>query len=179
MFVDLVSRPKAKTISPMFPFDSGEYDYASQQCRISSEDRRSQPSAFRVAPTSSIDYFENQCATVPQPTLPNGNALSQSSPMPVGCDFERYENLDIRRADLIRTAFSMEQCKSLCEATRAFVCRSFTYAPATSQCWLSSDDMLAVTNGISGLDSHGGATYFQRSHCLDCTFKPFGFCNLS
>ena len=152
---------------------SGEYDYATQQCRLSSEDRRSQPTAFRVAPTSSIDYFENQCASTQQAQAAAQNvpgastALGSSTPTPVSCDFERYENLDIRRADLIRTAFSMEQCKNLCEATRAFVCRSFTYASATSQCWLSSDDILAVSTGITGLESHAGATYFQRSHCLD------------
>ncbi|KAJ6218618.1 hypothetical protein RDWZM_009775 [Blomia tropicalis] len=155
---------------------SGEYDYASQQCRLSSEDRRSQPTAFRLAPTSSIDYFENQCAATQQQqqqasgsgTVPGtSTALGSSVPTPVSCDFERYENLDINRADLIRTAFSMEQCKQLCEATRAFVCRSFTYAPSTSQCWLSSDDLLAVPNGISGLESHTGATYYQRQHCLD------------
>ena len=162
---------------------SGEYDYATQQCRLSSEDRRSQPTAFRVAPTSGVDYFENQCSATHQqqaaatgtgstssgaPGTSSTTALGSSTPTPVSCDFERYENLDIRRADLIRTAFSMEQCKTLCEATRAFVCRSFTYAGATSQCWLSSDDILAVPTGVSGLESHAGATYFQRSHCLDC-----------
>lgn len=151
---------------------SGEYDYATQQCRLSSEDRRSQPTAFRVAPTSGVDYFENQCSATQTQTqtsaVPGAStALGSSTPTPVSCDFERYENLDIRRADLIRTAFSMDQCKTLCEATRAFVCRSFTFAAATSQCWLSSDDILAVSTGISGLESHAGATYFQRSHCLD------------
>lgn len=127
-----------------------------------------------MAPTSSIDYFENQCSITlqqQQQAVAGGDktagSTAMSTPMSVGCDFERYENLDIRRADLIRTAFSIEQCKSLCEATRAFVCRSFTYAAATSQCWLSSDDILAVSTGLSGLESHSGATYFQRSHCLD------------
>ncbi|KAF8778382.1 hypothetical protein HNY73_015112 [Argiope bruennichi] len=41
---------------------SGEYDYAFQQCRLSSEDRRSQPSSFRPA-FGDVDYFENQCVT--------------------------------------------------------------------------------------------------------------------
>ncbi|UXI17490.1 hypothetical protein NH340_JMT03433 [Sarcoptes scabiei] len=159
---------------------SGEYDYALQLCRLSSEDRRSQPSSFQTAASSSVDYFENQCAANQQAALQNQQQQQQqqqngqgqstaisSSPMSVGCDFERYENLDIRRADLIRTAFSIDQCRSLCEATRAFVCRSFTYASATSQCWLNSDDILAVANGLNGLESHAGATYFQRGHCLD------------
>lgn len=148
---------------------SGEYDYALQQCRLSSEDRRSQPSSFQTSASSSVDYFENECSVNQQSTVQQTNVMNaaNSSPNSVGCDFERYENLDIRRADLIRTAFSTEQCRSLCEATRAFVCRSFTYAPATSQCWLNSDDILAVSSGINGLESHAGVTYFQRGHCLD------------
>ncbi|GFQ86027.1 uncharacterized protein TNCT_294001, partial [Trichonephila clavata] len=45
-----------------FTCRSGEYDYAFQQCRLSSEDRRSQPSSFRPA-FGDVDYFENQCVT--------------------------------------------------------------------------------------------------------------------
>uniref|UniRef100_A0A6P6YG15 Uncharacterized protein LOC113797539 n=1 Tax=Dermatophagoides pteronyssinus TaxID=6956 RepID=A0A6P6YG15_DERPT len=161
---------------------SGEYDYALQQCRLSSEDRRSQPSSFQHAISSSVDYFENQCSANQQQQQTgqqsgqqqqkNGMTTTTTTavsnvPMTVGCDFERYENLDIKRADLIRTAFSADQCRSLCEATRAFVCRSYTYASATSQCWLNSDDILAVSSGLNGLESHAGATYYQRGHCLD------------
>lgn len=161
---------------------SGEYDYALQQCRLSSEDRRSQPSSFQTAISSSVDYFENQCAAnqqqqqqqLPGQTQQQTGMTVSSLPMSVGCDFERYENLDIKRADLIRTAFSTEQCRNLCEATRAFVCRSFTYAAATSQCWLNSDDILAVSTGLNGLESHAGATYHQRGHCLDRE-KQFSF----
>ncbi|CAG2117082.1 unnamed protein product, partial [Medioppia subpectinata] len=136
---------------------SGEYDYALQQCRLSSEDRRSQPAAYRVS-AGSVDYFENECA-----------ALATGPP---NCDFDRFENSDIKRADLVRTAFSVDQCRTLCEATRAFVCRSFTYSQPAAQCWLSSDDAMAV-GGVRSLDTHSGAVYYQRSSCLDLQL----FCN--
>ena len=129
----------------------GEYDYALQQCRLSSEDRRSQPAAYRVS-AGSVDYFENECASL---------AVG-----PPGCEFDKYDNIDIKRADLVRTAFSADQCRSLCEATRAFVCRSFTYSQQAAQCWLSSDDALAI-GGVRSLDPHSGAVYYQRSSCLD------------
>lgn len=41
---------------------SGEYDYITEQCRLSIQDRHSRPDSFRPAP-SNIDYFENQCAS--------------------------------------------------------------------------------------------------------------------
>ena len=153
----LVIKRKLQFLKPINQF-TGEYDYALQQCRLSSEDRRSQPTAYRVS-AASVDYFENECAA---PV--NG---------PPGCDFEKYENSDIKRADLVRTAFNVDQCKSLCDATRAFVCRSFTYAEKSAQCWLSSDDALAI-GGVKSLEAQTGAIYHQRSHCLDCecTLKP-------
>jgi len=109
---------------------------------------------------ATVDYFENECAS-----LVAG---------PPGCDFEKYDNSDVRRADLVRTAFSIEQCRNLCDATRAFVCRSFTYSQQSAQCWLSSDDMLAV-GGVRGLDTHSGAVYYQRTHCLDCKLESIIF----
>lgn len=40
---------------------SAEYDELRQLCRLSKEDRRTQPMAFKLSPASSIDYLENQC----------------------------------------------------------------------------------------------------------------------
>ena len=122
------------------------------QCRLSSEDRRTQPAAYRIG-VSTVDYFENQCAPATTPTP--------------GCDYEKHDNVNLNRPDLIRTAFSVEQCKSLCDGTRAFVCRSFAFVTSSAQCWLSSDDSLAV-GGPRGLEAAQGAVYFQKSSCLDC-----------
>lgn len=46
--------------SVFFTFRSAEYDEAAQLCRMSREDRRTQPMAFR-RDGSSWDYLENQC----------------------------------------------------------------------------------------------------------------------
>ena len=40
---------------------SAEFDESQNVCRLSREDRRSQPSAFRRQPGSPVDYLENQC----------------------------------------------------------------------------------------------------------------------
>ncbi|XP_063218616.1 uncharacterized protein LOC134528880 [Bacillus rossius redtenbacheri] len=44
-----------------FTCRSAEYDESLNLCRLSHEDRRSQPNAFRRQPGSPIDYLENQC----------------------------------------------------------------------------------------------------------------------
>ncbi|XP_074598683.1 uncharacterized protein LOC141853293 isoform X2 [Brevipalpus obovatus] len=148
---------------------SGEYDYVSQECRLSSEDRRTQPTYFGVA-ASSVDYFENQCS--PLPLVKEDGDNTSSGGGTAACGYKRRENLDLSRADLMRSAFSEDQCRSLCDATRAFVCRSFTYKALSSLCWLSSDDTHS-SGGVDALISSSGAIYFERSDCLniklDCT----------
>ncbi len=42
---------------------SADYDEVKRTCRLSKEDRRTQPQAFRQVPGSTIDYLENQCAS--------------------------------------------------------------------------------------------------------------------
>uniref|UniRef100_T1KJV3 ZP domain-containing protein n=1 Tax=Tetranychus urticae TaxID=32264 RepID=T1KJV3_TETUR len=163
---------------------SGEYDYLTQECRLSSEDRRTQPTHYTVAPPS-VDYFENECSPLPLvkedesglPGIPNA---------PSECGYQRFENLELNRPDLMKSAFSEEQCKTLCEATRAFVCRSFAFKAASSLCWLNSDDSYS-SGGKDSLVASPGVLYFERANCLnlklDCTpeemrislntFEPF------
>ena len=40
--------------------NKGEYDHATLECRLSTQDRRTQNHHFIVA-ANSVDYFENQC----------------------------------------------------------------------------------------------------------------------
>jgi len=47
--------------SVMDHFRSAEYDEALKVCKLSREDRRTQPSAFRHQPDIKVDYLENQC----------------------------------------------------------------------------------------------------------------------
>lgn len=131
-----------------FPCRSGEYDYVLQQCRLSSEDRRSQPSSFRPS-IGDVDYFENQC-------------VSHSAS---GCEYNQYPDVDLGLADLERTSFSPDQCQTLCDTTETFVCRSFTFQPSTALCWLSGDDTLSA--GSKALKAKPGTFYYQRSNCLD------------
>jgi len=42
-------------------FSSAEYDESLKICKLSREDRRTQPSAFRRQHGATVDYFENQC----------------------------------------------------------------------------------------------------------------------
>ncbi|XP_022649939.1 uncharacterized protein LOC111245612 [Varroa destructor] len=130
-----------------FPCRSGEYDASIQECRLSTEDRRSQPSSFR--PAGNVEYFENQCV----------------SHGPNGCDYEQRKDVDIFRADQVRAAFSSEQCRSLCDDCKEFLCRSFSFFPPAALCALSSDDTLSV--GGSALRARQGVTFHQKANCLD------------
>lgn len=59
-----------------------------------------------------------------------------------------------------------EQCRLLCDSTRAFVCRSFSYDISSKLCRLSSDDTYTST-GTDTLIPSSGITYFERSDCLN------------
>lgn len=157
-----------------FNCKSGEYDHATQQCRLSREDRRSQPTHFGPA-TPTVDYFENQCAhslnrlqqLQNMTTFNNASSRIQSSD-DIGneqCGFRRMPALDLRRADLLRVTATEVACEQLCRATKAFVCRSFTYEPATSKCWLNSDDSLSA--GEQALLPTPARLYFERTQCAN------------
>ncbi|KAG9508793.1 Peroxisome biogenesis factor 1, partial [Fragariocoptes setiger] len=131
-----------------FRCKSGEYDNLNLQCRLSVEDRHTQPQAFRSA-MSNIDYFENQCG------IDNAH-----------CDtFDRFDDYDLGRAEIVRQGHNVEECQRHCTALRAFICRSFTYHAAKSRCYLSSDNMQTV--GAERLLPAPGLVYLQRSDCLD------------
>lgn len=133
-----------------FKCRSGEYDSLTGQCRLSMYDRHSKSSQFR-ATTHNVDYFENQCAP----------AYHQ-------CDsFERYEDVDLGRAEIMRSANTSEQCQHFCTHTiKAFVCRSFTWNPQAGKCYLSSVNTFMV-GGIDRLMSAPGVTFYQRNDCID------------
>ena len=133
-----------------FACRSGEYDYLTMQCRLSASDRHSKPGLFR--PTSSnIDYFENQC-------LPIGSQ----------CDaFERFNELDLGRAEIMRHANTSDQCQQFCTQTiKAFICRSFTWSPLTGRCYLNSANTQMI-GGVDKLVPAPGLVYYQRNECID------------
>lgn len=133
-----------------FKCRSGEYDYVNMQCRLSKIDRHIKPTAFKPT-TNSVDYFENQC-------IPVGNQ----------CDaFDRYEDMDLGRAEIMRNANTSDQCQQMCTQTiKAFICRSFTWSPITGKCYLNSANSFMV-GGLDKLISAPGLIYYQRNDCID------------
>ncbi|XP_075731237.1 uncharacterized protein LOC119181838 isoform X2 [Rhipicephalus microplus] len=142
-----------------FPCRSGEFDGRARECRLSSQDRRSQPSSFVPAQGPHVHYFENLC-------------LPPSSGQASNCDYELHKDVDLRRADQVRSAFSADQCRSLCETSREFACRSYSFAPAAGVCAMSGDDTVSL--GGFALRMTPGVGYYQRPACpepvqLSCT----------
>lgn len=88
------------------------------------------------------------------------------------CDFELHKDVDLRRPDQVRSAFSSDQCRSMCETSREFACRSFSFAPASGVCAMSGDDTVSL--GGFALRVTPGVGYYQRPTCpepvqLSCT----------
>lgn len=54
---------KACLMETTFACRSADYDDKLRICRLSKEDRRTQPQAFRIVPASHREYIENQCAS--------------------------------------------------------------------------------------------------------------------
>ncbi|XP_047103996.1 uncharacterized protein LOC124722900 [Schistocerca piceifrons] len=108
---------------------SAEFDESLNLCRLSREDRRSQPSAFRKVPGSSVDYLENQCVR----SLPD-------------CRYNVREGSAVISMDELQFAANQAECEALCDQARGFTCRSFTYAKNEKRCYLSGDDSLSLNN---------------------------------
>lgn len=125
-----------------------------KQCSLSSEDRRTQPSAYRAS-DSSAQYWENQC--IPSPFLDKS------------CSLEEYTNSTILFADGKRENLTQYQCQQLCINETSFNCHGFTYVPTDiaaniSDCFLHGDDTTSV--GPRGVQRLAGATYWERVPCL-------------
>lgn len=132
-----------------FPCASAEYFQSDQECRLSRESRRSQPSSYR-ATTQDVDYLENQCAREKRP----GN-----------CEYDEYSGQDLGFADIQMTTRSQELCGEQCDQTSAFNCRSYSYFPSTGVCRLSGDD--TVSASPAAVTERAGALYYQRAPCVD------------
>ncbi|KAK4308028.1 hypothetical protein Pmani_020258 [Petrolisthes manimaculis] len=128
---------------------SAEYDESTRQCRLSRQDRRTQPLSFR--PTSPlVHYIENQCAGIPSTQH---------------CEYEELPQQDIRHPDAQYSANSQQECQEWCEQETSFNCRSFTWYGVAGVCQLSGDDMTSA--GPSAVVPTPGATFYQRTTCLD------------
>eukprot|EP00090_Calanus_glacialis_P030486 TRINITY_DN4919_c0_g1_i1.p1 TRINITY_DN4919_c0_g1~~TRINITY_DN4919_c0_g1_i1.p1 ORF type:complete len:724 (-),score=176.09 TRINITY_DN4919_c0_g1_i1:269-2440(-) len=139
-----------------FQCRSAEYVYSSQECRLSRESRRSQPSSYR-ATTSDVDYLENQCARERRPS---------------SCQYDEFESQDIGYADIQVTARNAEECGEMCDQTSAFNCRSYTFFLSSGACRLSGDDNISA--GPAAVVFRQGADYYQRSPCIDLSLVCTG-----
>ena len=76
---------KACLLESSFVCRSADYDESSRICRLSKDDRRTQPQAFRLAPASSREYLENQCAAPGQSGYPSRSLALPLTSQSVSC----------------------------------------------------------------------------------------------
>ncbi|MPC37733.1 hypothetical protein E2C01_031223 [Portunus trituberculatus] len=119
---------------------SAEYHERDRVCRLSRQDRRTQPLSFRPS-SPHVHYIENQCAGIP---------LQQN------CEFEEFLEQDIFQPDLQLAVESKEQCQEACEAETSMNCRSYTWVARAGVCRLSGDDM--ISSGLSAILPSPGVT---------------------
>ncbi|XP_037803568.1 uncharacterized protein LOC119597980 [Penaeus monodon] len=125
---------------------SAEYHTRDGVCRLSRQDRRTQPLSFRPA-SPYVQYIENQCAPGGGPAVSVLLAL-----------WDIYAHVRQKcGCDVL--------CQRACESEGAFHCRSFAWYERAGVCRLSGDDL--VSAGPSALGDLPGATWLQRAPCLD------------
>ncbi|KAL7645704.1 UNVERIFIED_CONTAM: hypothetical protein RMT77_002581 [Armadillidium vulgare] len=128
---------------------SVEFNEVTKQCRLSRQDRRTQPLSFKPA-AKDIHYIENQCNEVKE--------LSH-------CEYEEFKGQDLGQADMMMSPMTITECKDACEKETMFNCRSFSWVKSKMECRLSSDDQMSA--GPSSVVPDFGSMFYQRSPCLD------------
>ncbi|ROT64144.1 hypothetical protein C7M84_017930 [Penaeus vannamei] len=142
---------------------SAEYHTRDNVCRLSRQDRRTQPLSFRPA-SPHVMYIENQCApgeasAALEPFLPTEAPSALPPPTATQqqqCEFEEFPAQDLGHGDKQIAVRSKEECLQACESEAAFNCRSFAWYERA---------------GVS-LGDLPGATWMQRSPCLDSVHPP-------
>ncbi|XP_064477576.1 uncharacterized protein LOC135391294 [Ornithodoros turicata] len=139
-----------------FPCRSADYDEITKICRMSREDRRSQPQAFRQVPGNSRDYLENQCAAT----------------APTSCRYETRVGVGVVSMDLLQFATAVDDCQTQCDRETTFNCRAYSYME--NRCYLSGDDTISL--GPSGLPAVTNAAYGEKK-CIteQCTLGVFTY----
>ncbi|GAB6026964.1 hypothetical protein CHUAL_013634 [Chamberlinius hualienensis] len=127
---------------------SAEYDELNQICRLSREDRRTKPSAFKFSTGSSIDYLENQCC--------------KSS----SCKLELVTDVTINSFDDVQYTANVNDCQKTCAQTSLFSCWSFAYDDMQSKCYLSGDETSSVdSSNVSLIANHHDGIVYGEKHC--------------
>ena len=126
---------------------SADYDQQSRLCRLSKEDRRTQPQAMRHVPNSQRQYLENQCAT----------------PGPSSCVYETRKNVGIISMDALKFAQTAQDCQMKCNQETTFNCRSYSFHQ--QRCFLSGDDSFSLNSNLIRLPAKQGWTFGEKK-CL-------------
>ncbi|RWS25789.1 uncharacterized protein B4U80_03819 [Leptotrombidium deliense] len=123
-------------------------------CRLSKEDRRTQPQAFRQLSSTSRDYLENQCAAAG----------------PTTCLYNTKRDVGVITMDSLIFALNLEDCQIKCDKESTFNCRSFSIAD--KRCFLSGDDTVSLSN--TALPLKAGSVYGEKKcvteHCVHGIF---------
>ncbi|XP_076348052.1 uncharacterized protein LOC143245579 [Tachypleus tridentatus] len=135
---------------------SADYDNVQQICRLSKEERRTQPQAFRQIPGSSRDYLENHCA----------------ASAPSTCRYDIKQNRSIISMDSLQFARSSNDCQMQCDRETNFVCRAYTFDDP--RCYLSGDDSVSLDN--PNYPPRPGAVYGEKKCVIEqCTGGIFSY----
>lgn len=137
---------------------SADYDQHSRLCRLSKEDRRTQPQAMRHVSGSSRQYLENQCAT----------------PGPSSCVYETKKNLGIISMDALKFAQTLQDCQMKCNQETTFNCRSYSYHQ--QRCFLSGDDSSSLNSNLIKLPVKQGWLFGEKKCLVElCTKGIFSY----
>ncbi|XP_076355850.1 uncharacterized protein LOC143249601 isoform X2 [Tachypleus tridentatus] len=143
-------------IESSFTCRSADYDEIERVCRMSREDRRTQPQAFRQVPGSNRDYFENLC----------------TSSTPITCKYEQRPERTVVSMDFLQFGNTAEDCERKCTEEATFNCRAYTFL--ANKCYLSGDDVISL-GGIE-LPVKQSAIYGEKQCVVDkCTGGIFTF----
>ncbi|CAM1310292.1 Uncharacterised protein g5409 [Pycnogonum litorale] len=145
---------------------SALYEADSTDCRLSAETRRTRPNDFKRVfvgqiREKAINYLENTCV-----------------PAPTSCTYRKYDDSQLVYSDVEADGYpSDSDCRQLCDSTRSFTCRGYTYFSLYRRCFLSADDGISTENRQK-LQKFG-LTYHERScqsSTVTTTSPPDGDC---
>lgn len=137
---------------------SADYDQHSRLCRLSKEDRRTQPQAMRYAAGSDRQYLENQCAT----------------PGPSSCVYETKKNIGIISMDALKFAQTVQDCQMKCNQESTFNCRSYSFHQ--QRCFLSGDDGSSLNSHLIKLPTKQGWQFGEKKCLVElCTKGIFSY----
>lgn len=135
-----------------FSCRSALYNDENAVCKLSRYDRRTKASDFIRSNNFKLSYLENQCV----PTYSKCEYESTPNAAPTYTDlvvnFTGYAIKDERQGKQL--------CENRCNESREFLCRSYSFYPATSECFLSGDD--TISGYFNALINKNGMEYSER-----------------